>query len=259
MNGGLFGRGSRSKSMREGRVAPAAGSASAAAVPSTDLDASLSSRTSRLQQRIASHDRELLRLRGELRSTKAGTRQHKFYAKRAAQVLSQKKAMEKRLAAAMNMGYNLTVARDEADATTALAGLQPAASDATQLRRANEMLADVSVDPEEVDDVIEDIRERMRDVEEVSQMLGRDDLFDEGVVDDEELEAELMAEMQELPPAQEGEEVGGEEYLKRLEQLMPAPHEASPTPYRPPPNTKTGQDGVGRQARQQRPTRRGGD
>lgn len=256
----VFGLSGRSKSMREARSTkpPTAHvGGSAAATPPGDVEASMSSRTDRLQERLASHDRELLRLRGELRSTKADTRQHKFYAKRAAQVLSQKKSLEKRLAAAMNMRYNLTVAQDEAAATAALASLQPRRSEADALRSGNAMLREMDhPEPEDVDEVIEDMREMVREVEEVGQMLGRDDLFDDAGVDDAELEEELMREMEGMPSADNVDDVGGEDYMKRIDDLMPTPHHANPQPYRPPPKAKGAQ---GKQPRQQRPTRRGGN
>lgn len=257
----VFGFGGRSKSMRErptgtARTTQPRPSASGT-TPSSDLDKSMSQRTERLQERIASHDRELLRLRGELRATKSGTRQHKFYAKRAAQVLSQKKGLEKRLAAAMNMRYNLTVAQDEAAATAELAALQPSRSEVAELGRGQALLEALdSPDPDEVDQVVEDIREQMRDVEEVTQMLGSDDLFEYGGVDDAELEEELMRDMNDMSAPDNVDDVDADDYLRRIDDLMPVPHQANPQAYRPPPKAK---DVHGKQpGQQQRQARRGG-
>lgn len=256
-----FGRVGRSKSAREARPTPVAPAAPRTPPPSTDP--SLSSRTDRLQERLAAHDRELLRLRGQLRATKKETRQHRFYAKRAARVLQQKKALEKRLAAAMDMRYNLTIAQDEAEATVQLSRLQPRRTHAGEMARTADLLRDLNHPaPGEVEDVLDDVQERMREIQEVTQMLGSEDFLNEGGVDDAELEEELMREMADFE-ATEGHAGGNEDasfvsnddYMKRIDDLMPSPHQAEPHPYRPPPAS---QEPRAKSSRQQRPARRGG-
>eukprot|EP00177_Eucheuma_denticulatum_P003353 GFKZ01006060.1.p1 GENE.GFKZ01006060.1~~GFKZ01006060.1.p1 ORF type:complete len:249 (+),score=53.86 GFKZ01006060.1:304-1050(+) len=199
------------------------------------LQQSLAERSDSLVQRIAQHDQELLRLRHEIRGAKKGGGTEKFYKKRAAQVLKQKRSMEKRLEHTMNMQYNMATTQDAIEE----AALVRETEQEMGLHRVN------TVGPvlggEDINDLLDDVRENIREVDEVTMAFAADVALDDEGWDEEEMVKELEEEVarnaqyDDVGERQETEE-SLMKFIQHLESQVPAPNDQKPTEYIPPRN-----------------------
>lgn len=154
------------------------------------LAAAASRRADVLRERIEYLNVELGRLKSEMYSNRRNTSAYLRYRRRAKQVLRQKKTLEIRLVNAMNQSYNLTVIDDTQAAARAAAYEE-------QSRLFADFREELGLHPSSVDDLQEDLQNSMDETDEVSRILATP--LDG--VDDEELEAELENELQNISEA----------------------------------------------------------
>lgn len=147
-----------------------------------------------------------------MQASKPGSSTHRQYKQRARQVLAQKRALERRLAAAMDQAYNVALMREAQAAARS-------APDHAALLQAHAAQLGGAADADADADALDDAQERLDDALAVAELLARP--LGGGDVDDDELEAELAA------FAAEPEHGGAAPAL-------PAPHDATPPPYAPP-------------------------
>lgn len=200
------------------------------------LQQSFAERGDSLVQRIAQHDQELLRLRHEIRAAKKGGGTEKFYKRRAAQVLKQKRSMEKRLEHTMNMQYNMATTQDAIEE----AALVRETERELGLHRSNTL--GNALGGEEIEDLLDDVRENIREVDEVTMAFAADVALDEQGWDEQEMAKELEEEVARnakydgtLGEGHETEE-SLMNFIQHLESQVPEPNDQIPAEYVPPRN-----------------------
>lgn len=199
-----------------------------------EVEASLRARADDLTVRIGRLKQELGRLGAEMRKAKKGSGTESFYKKRALRVVKQKRELERRLARTMDMLHEMGKARD----------LSEEAELNEEVRQIVKSQEEMTV--EDVERLIEEMRDNMENIDEVGQVLQADMLVAgeaEGW-DEEEMERQLEEEVRNMNLGEGGSAGVGQgvgeteeslnEFIRDLEVRLPEAHDGSVQEYQAP-------------------------